>query len=70
MADCLDCKHCKVTVSKGILRCTAGHWQKANLNEKIIRLTKEENHHLRIKWREIFIQGEKCLDMLSMNKEI
>ncbi len=64
--DCLDCKHCKVIVSKMILRCKKNHWVKNDESEKVIKLREMEGKTLRIEWRNTFAQGEKCADMISM----
>ncbi len=65
--DCLDCKRCKVTVSRGILRCRAGHWRKeTNGEERIIKLTLQEMKTLHIAWRNTFLLGMKCSSMISM----
>jgi len=65
--DCLDCKLCKVIVSRGILRCRGGHWRnETDGKEKIIKLTANEAHTLRIGWRNLFIFGERCSSMISM----
>ena len=67
--DCLDCKYCKFMVSKCILRCKNGkfsHWKKDNGSEKVIKLTPQEARSGRIRWREIFQQGERCCEMTSI----
>ncbi len=63
--DCLDCKHCKINISKKILRCKRGHWLKANEDEKILKLNHTEASTLHITWRNIFAQGRKCYDLKS-----
>ena len=65
--DCLDCKNCRVTVSKGILRCRAGHWRKeTDGQEKVVKLTMNELNTLHISWRNVFVFGERCSSMISM----
>ena len=64
--DCLDCRHCKVTVSKGILRCKAGHWLKNDGTEKVIILRIKEFKTLHFEWRNTFNAGSRCCSMISM----
>lgn len=61
--DCLDCKYCKVNISKRTLRCREGHWVYDNLMEKHISLGDLEAETLRIKPRKLFLQGKNCRDM-------
>lgn len=67
MKSCLDCLYCKLINRRRELRCKVGMWQKNDLTEKFLHLTKTETITLDINMRNIFHLADQCLSFHLMD---
>lgn len=64
--NCLDCLHCKLIQRHKELRCKAGLWEKANGEEKFIKLIVQESRTLDIRSRDIFHLALHCVQFVPV----
>jgi len=67
MKNCLDCLHCKIIRTKGIIYCKQDMWPHDTKPQKIIKLKSSERHTEFIEHRDIFLFAPRCPVMISMD---
>ena len=70
--DCRDCLNCKIIISRGQLRCSAGEWPDMFGRRKSFKIGENEKvctneGEVGIRFRNLFKNYEKCSSRISMD---